>query len=162
LKEGGNVNEKAEAADVPTQDERIMAALAHVTVIWPTLGMIAPIVIWGTQREKSPFVRFQALQAAAYQFILILGGLVAGVCYVCSFFSIPLTAVFTIPFEEEAVGLCVPFFTFSCTFGLLFLLMLFWLAYIGYGIFGAVSALQGQDFRYVFLGSWLERYLEQA
>lgn len=156
------MNEKAEAADVPTQDERIMAALAHVTVIWPTLGMIAPIVIWGTQREKSPFVGFQALQAAAYQFILILGGLVAGVCYVCSFFSIPLTAVFTIPFEEEAVGLCVPFFTFSCTFGLLFLLMLFWLAYIGYGIFGAVSALQGQDFRYVFLGSWLERYLEQA
>lgn len=87
------MNEKAEAADVPTQDERIMAALAHVTVIWPTLGMIAPIVIWGTQREKSPFVGFQALQAAAYQFILILGGLVAGVCYVCSFFSIPFTAM---------------------------------------------------------------------
>jgi uncharacterized Tic20 family protein len=154
------VSEKVETSDLPTQDERIMAAVSHVTVIWPMVGMIGPLVIWGTQREKSPFVGFQALQAAAYQLILILGGLVAGVCYMCSFFSFPFTALLTAPFDEEAV-LCFPFLTFSCTFGLLFLLMLLWLAYIGYGIFGAVSVLQGKDFRYVFLGPWLERYLEQ-
>jgi len=44
----------------------------------------------------------------------------------------------------------------------MFLVMLFWLAYVGYGLFGAVSVLQGEDFRYVFVGPWLERYLEQA
>ncbi len=155
------MSEKVEAMHVPTQDERIMAALAHVGVIWPTVGLVAPLVIWGTQKEKSPFVRFQALQAAAYQFILILGGLVAAVCYFCSFFSFPFTALLTAPFDEEAV-LCIPFFTFSCTFGILFLLLLLWLAYLGYGLFGAISVLQGQDFRYVFLAPWLDRYLEQT
>ncbi len=150
---------KVDTSEVLTQDEKVMAAIAHAGVIWPTLGLVAPLVIWGTQRDKSPFVRFQALQAAVYQFVLILGALVAGVCYSCSFLSFPFTALLTAPFDRGV--LCLPFFGFSCTFGLMFLLMLAWLAYIGYGLFGAVWVLQGEDFRYVVLGSWLERYLEQ-
>jgi uncharacterized Tic20 family protein len=155
------MSEKKEAKDVLTQDERIMAAVAHATVIWPTLGLVGPLVIWGTQREKSPCVRFQAVQAAVYQFILIVGGLLAGVCYMFSFFSFPCTAMLTAPFDDRG-AVCFPFLGLSCTFGLLFLMMLLWLAYIGYGLFGAVWVLQGEDFRYVFLGPWLERYLEQA
>lgn len=154
------MNERTETSRVPTQDERIMAAVAHATVIWPTVGLLAPLVIWGTQREKSPFVGFQSIQAAAYQFILLLGGLLCAACYMCSFFSLPFAAMLTAPFDEGA-ALCVPFLTFSFSFGILFLLMLLWLAYVGYGLFGAVWVLQGNDFRYVFLGPWLERYLEQ-
>lgn len=154
------MSKKVEASDVATQDDRVMAAVAHASVIWPTLGMIAPLVIWGTQREKSKFLGFQALQAAGYQFILILAGFVAGVLYMCSFFSFPVTALLSAPFGDRA--LCFPLLSVSCTFGILFLLMLAWLAYVGYGLFGAVSVLQGSDFRYVFLGPWLDRYLEQA
>ena len=39
--------------------------------------------------------------------------------------------------------------------------MLLWLSYVGYGLFGAVWVLQGNDIRYVFFGPWLERHLEQ-
>ncbi len=138
-----------------------MAAVAHASVIWPTLGMIAPLVIWGTQREESTFLGFQALQAAAYQFILILASLVAGVLYICSFFSFPVTDLLSAPFDDWA-ALCFPLLSVSCTFGILFLLVLAWLAYVGYGLFGAVSVLQGSDFRYVVLGPWLDPYLEQA
>jgi uncharacterized Tic20 family protein len=155
------MSEKQGAKGVVTQDERMMAALAHATVIWPTLGLVGPLVIWGTQREKSPFVRFQAVQAAVYQFILILAGLVAGVCYLGTFLSFPCTALLAVPFEDRG-AVCLPFLGFSCTFGLLFLILLLWLAYVGYGLFGAVWVLQGEDFRYIFLGPWLERYLEQA
>ena len=155
------MNEKAGTSEVSSQDERIMAALGHATVIWPTMGLIAPLVIWGTQREKSPFVYFQALQAAAYQFILILGGLVAGVCYMCSFLGFPATSLLSAPFDEGA-AVCFPLLTFSCSFGILFLFLLAWLAYVGYGLFGAVSVLQGNDFRYVALGAWLERYLGET
>lgn len=81
-------------------------------------------------------------------------------CYVCSFLGLPLGAMLAASFDEGA-ALCVPFLTFSFSFGILFLLMLLWLAYVGYGLFGAVWVLQGNDFRYVFLGPWLERYLEQ-
>ena len=37
----------------PTQDERVMAALSHLSVFIPLFGVIAPIVIWVTQKEKS-------------------------------------------------------------------------------------------------------------
>jgi hypothetical protein len=40
--------------------------------------------------------------------------------------------------------------------------MLAWMAYVGYGLFAAVSVLQGNDFRYVLLGPRLERYLVQS
>jgi hypothetical protein len=29
----------------PSQDERIMAALAHITILVPFMGVVAPIVI---------------------------------------------------------------------------------------------------------------------
>lgn len=143
------------------QDERVMAAIAHATVVFSAVGLIGPLIIWGTQREKSRFVAFQALQAAAYQFLLLLGGLLAGALYVCSFLSLPVTALLSAPFDERA-ALCFPFLGFSCTFGVLFLLMLAWMAYVGYGLFAAVSVLQGNDFRYVLLGLRLERYLVQS
>ena len=150
----------SEEAGSGIQDERVMAAVAHVTVIFSAVGLIGPLIIWGTQKEKSPFVAFQALQAAAYQFLLLLGGLLAGALYMCSFLSLPVTALLSLPFDERA-ALCFPFLGFSCTFGVLFLLMLAWMAYVGYGLFAAVSVLQGNDFRYVFLGPRLERYLER-
>jgi uncharacterized Tic20 family protein len=153
------MGEQAETT-VSTQDERVMAAVAHATIIFSAVGLIGPLIIWGTQREKSEFLGFQALQAAAYQFILLLGGLLAGALYMCGFFSVPISALVFAPFDEGA-ALCLPFLTFSCTFGILFLILLAWLAYVGYGLFGAASVLQGRDFRYVFLGPWLERYLEQ-
>jgi uncharacterized Tic20 family protein len=153
------MSEEAGAA-VSTQDEHIMAAVAHATIVFSAVGLIGPLVIWGTQREKSEFLAFQALQAAAYQFILLVAGFLAGALYMCSFFSVPVTALLAAPFDEGA-AVCFPFITFSCTFGILFLILLAWLAYVGYGLFGAVSVLQGNDFRYVYLGPWLERYLAQ-
>jgi uncharacterized Tic20 family protein len=151
---------KAESS-LSTQDERVMAAVAHATIIFSAVGLVGPVIIWGTQREKSEFVAFQALQAAAYQFLLLLAGLLAGALYMCSFLSMPVTALLFAPFDE-GVALCFPFLTFSCTFGILFLILLACLAYVGYGLFAALSVLQGRDFRYVFLGPWLERYLQQG
>jgi uncharacterized Tic20 family protein len=153
--------EETKKAGNPTQDERVMAAVAHATIIFSAVGLIGPLIIWGTQREKSPFLAFQALQAAAYQFLLLLCGLVAGALYMCSFLSVPGIALLSVPFDEGAT-ICLPFLGFSCTFGILFLLMLAWLAYVGYGLFAALSVLQGTDFRYAFLGPRLESYLEQS
>ena len=155
------MSEKTRDTGSAIQDERVMAAVAHATLIFSAVGLIGPLVIWGTQKEKSPFVAFQALQAAAYQFLLLVGGLLAGAIYMCSFLSFPVTALLSAPFDER-VALCFPFLGFSCIFGVLFLLMLAWLAYVGYGLYAAVSVLQGHDFRYVLLGPRLERYLEQS
>jgi uncharacterized Tic20 family protein len=55
----------------PTQDERVMAALSHASALLPMMVIIAPIIIWVTQKEKSQYVAFQSLQAIAYQLSMI-------------------------------------------------------------------------------------------
>jgi len=42
----------------PSQDERIIAALANVTIVLPFWGAIGAIVIWATQKDKSTYVAF--------------------------------------------------------------------------------------------------------
>ena len=165
-----------------TQDEKIMAALGHATIIWPLMGIIAPLVIWATQKDKSNFVAFQALQAAVYHITLILGGLVCGMCLFCAYFGMfiagigmPLSMFFTIPLEGPApeelppgavvgiiVGCLAMFVFYLLIFALLLLVLMLWAAYIAYGLYGAVATLRGKDFRYVLIGSRLERYLKQG
>lgn len=145
----------------PNQDERVMAALAHVAAILPLMGIIAPIVIWVTQREKSRYVAFQALQAVAYQLSMIVAWMVGMGCYFCSFFamflSIPLaSSPGTTPPANTLFGLA--FIIPSLVLGLIFLGVF---AFILYGIAGAINVFQGKPFRYVFIGYRVERFMQQ-
>jgi uncharacterized Tic20 family protein len=147
---------------LPTQDERILAALSHVTVLFPFMGTISPIIIWATQKDKSPYIRFQALQALAYQIVLILVWFGGMACYMCSFFG---SFFGMMPFIGGGEGanptagvifgltFIIPFLVFGAMFASLFL-------FIIYGIIGAVMVLQGKDFRYAIIGRRLERYLQ--
>ena len=177
-----DLDETAETVQASTQDEKIMAAIGHATIIWPVVGIVAPLVVWATQREKSRFIAFQALQAAVYHMTLILAGMACGVCWACSYFgmivgviAMPLSMAFTLPGEgaassdlppEAAIPMLFGFLAmivfYVAIFALLFLGLAVWAAYIGYGLYGAVANLQGKDFRYAILGSRLERYLQQT
>jgi dolichyl-phosphate-mannose--protein O-mannosyl transferase len=58
-----------------------MAALAHGGILLFGMGLVAAIVLWVTQKEKSRYVAFQTLQAAAYHlagFAIFRGAWVAG------------------------------------------------------------------------------------
>nr|HID13128.1 DUF4870 domain-containing protein [Anaerolineae bacterium] len=147
-----------------TQDERILAALAHASVLLPFWGLIGAIVIWITQREKSRFVGFQALQGMAYQLVLVLGGFLGFACYMCSFLGTFL--LMPVGFlaadstaEPDAIGGLVAMLATSFPFCIMGLFILVGFAFVLYGLYGAVRVLQGHDFRYVLIGSWLERYL---
>jgi hypothetical protein len=37
-----------------------MAVVAHATIIFSAVGLNGPLIIWGTWREKSPFLVSQA------------------------------------------------------------------------------------------------------
>lgn len=145
----------------PNQDERVMAALAHVAAILPLMGVIAPIIIWVTQREKSRYVAFQALQAVAYQLSMIVAWMIGMGCYFCSFFamflSIPLASSSgtTPPVNTLfSLGFIIPFLVL----GLIFLGVF---AFMVYGIVGAINAFQGKPFGYVFIGQRVERFMQQ-
>jgi len=150
------------ASSAPAQNDKIMAALAHVSAILPFMGVIAPIVIWATQKDKSEFVAFQALQAIAYQLIMIFAWFVGMGCYMFSFFSMFLT----IPFSGSGgevdptiapffmAGVFIPFIIFGAIFigGAIFII---------YGIVAAVMTFQGKNFHYIVIGKQLARYLEK-
>jgi uncharacterized Tic20 family protein len=148
-----------EHASLTTQDERVMAGLAHLSALIPMMGMIAPIVIWVTQKENSKYVAFQSLQALAYQITMVIASFIGWACYGISFFGI----FFTIPFAatpgstEQVSPLAIvpalfPFLTFGLIFFSGFIL-------IGYAIYGGVRAFMGKPFRYLLVGNWVDRYL---
>lgn len=146
----------------PDQNDKIMAALAHVSALLPLMGVIAPIIIWATQKDKSEYVAFQALQAITYQLLMILAWFVGMVCYMLSFFATFLTIPFAGGNGEGdpstapifMVGFLVPFIIFGAIFigGALFII---------YGIIGAVLTFQGKDFRYIIIGNRLANYLQK-
>ena len=74
----------AQAQIFHSSDELTWAALAHASALLNVFGgvggLIAALVIWLTQREKSAWVAFQALQALVFQAtILVITVLVVGV-----------------------------------------------------------------------------------
>jgi uncharacterized Tic20 family protein len=149
-----------EQNSIPSQNDKIMAALGHISVLLPLIGLMAPIIIWVTQKEKSKYVSFQALQAIAYQLVMIFAYFIGMGCYMISFFSTFLT----IPFAGETpapsaspwvmVGFMIPFLVFGAIFigGAIFIL---------YGIVAAVVTLQGKDFRYFIIGNRVASFLEK-
>jgi uncharacterized Tic20 family protein len=158
--------EPKDVCSTTTQDERILAALAHASVILPFWGLIGSIVIWATQREKSSFVSFQALQGVAYQMILVLGGFAGGACYACSFFGLFLmTPVGFLAAEgvgdPNAAGALIAVLATVFPFCIMGFFALIGLACVLYGMYGAVRVLQGHNFRYAVIGRRLEEYLNR-
>jgi uncharacterized Tic20 family protein len=143
------------------QDERIMAALSHVAIIVPMMGLIAPILIWVTQREKSRYVAFQSLQAAAFQLTLLAVWIGGFACYMLSFFAVFGGTFFmassaTPENNPAALGFfLVPFVVFFSILAIFFIMIII-------GIVAAVMTFQGKDFHYPLIGRWVERYQQRA
>jgi uncharacterized Tic20 family protein len=151
-----------EHPSLSTQDERIMAGLSHLSIIVPMAGLIAPIVVWVTSKDKSEYVAFQALQAMAYQISLILLYMIGWACYGFSFFGMFLTIPFAPP--EGSTEAPSPLFFVSMFFpfiimGLIFLLFIT----LGiYGIIGGIMSFQGKPFRYIVIGKMVEKFRDNT
>jgi uncharacterized Tic20 family protein len=154
------------ATNVPVQDERIMAALAHMSAVVPFWGVIAPIIIWATQKSKSGYVRFQALQALVYQLTVILAAFVGAGCYMCSFFlTFGGMAAAMAGSPSDAVNepaTVIAMLTFAIPFLVMGTMALGGGLFILYGVVGAVQALRGKSFRYIIIGARVERFLQEG
>jgi uncharacterized Tic20 family protein len=137
-----------------SSDEKMMAALVHGSVLLMFLGPIVPVILWASQRTKSKYVSFHALQTMGYQALLFwLWIAVMILVTIGTIFLIPLSGVLLQSSPDT------PFFPFLFQipiFGAIFGLM--GLSFLT-GLAGAVLCLLGRDFRYPFLGRWLECYL---
>ncbi len=142
----------------PGQDERNLAALAHGSVIIPFIGAAAPVMIWVTQRARSEYLSFQALQAAVYQMSIMIAWVVGGLCY---FFTMILT-ILAMPLIIKDSGEINPFFWAASfiPFIIVGVLIILGFAYIAYGLAGMVRAYQGNPFRYIIIAKWVDRFLQ--
>lgn len=138
--------------EVFTTENRLLAALAHAAIITQGLGLLAGVIVYVTQRDKSRWAAFQAVQAAVYQLITLLVAIglwiVWGVFYALSF--IPMI-------QEPARYNNAPPPLFFIGLGSMVIPLLYMLVIGLYGLWGALQTWQGKDFRYVVIGPWLER-----
>jgi len=132
---------------------RLLAALAHGSIVAQGLGVIVGVLVYVTQRDKSRYAAFQGLQAAVYQLISLV--LVVGLWFLWGIFY-ALTWIPLIPQMEASPDAAPPpiFWVGIGSMAIPLALM----AIVGlYGLWGALRCWQGRDFRYAVVGRLLER-----
>jgi uncharacterized Tic20 family protein len=115
-----------------TQDEKTWAALAHASILLALvsggpLGPIAAFVIWLVKKDESAYIANQAMQSLVYQVAVsvinwVMWLGIAGLALVL-------------------IGIC------CIPIGILFSL-----ACLAYGVYGAYECSLGKDFRYFLIG----------
>lgn len=129
----------------PTEDERNMAFLAHLLQVFA--GFIAPLIIFCI-KQKSPFVKFHALQSLIWQLCYM-------VLFFCGFFVFFISIFATIVHGTSAGHTAGPppmfllFFPFFWLFG-----MLGWVANVVLGIMYGIKANRGEWAGYPIIGKW--------
>jgi uncharacterized membrane protein len=132
---------------VYSQEERLMAALAHGSLLAGGIGIVAGILIYITQKEKSAYAAGQALQAAIYQTVGIVIIALSWALW-SLFYFISLIPLIANPeqFDEDPPLL---FWAGLISMVIPLLIMAIWGIY---GLYGALQAWRGREFRYAFTG----------
>lgn len=137
-----------------SQEERLLAALSHASVFFSYAGIIVPIIIWATQKGKSVYTEFQALQALILQAVVFIFNMLFVACFMCAIF-VPILVT---PLAENETVSGVAFGGMFIVIMIMSFLMPFgYFAIIIYGIVGAIMTYQGKDFRYVIIANRLEK-----
>ena len=139
-----------------TQEEKTMAGLAHGSVLLGIFtngigGIVAALVIWVLQREKSAYAAGQALQALVYQSVTFVVTMLAWCCWGIVYTVMIMVPLISNPGAYDAAppaGMWVGLGLMIIPFGI-------WGLTILYGLIGAARCYGGQDFRYAIIGNWL-------
>jgi uncharacterized Tic20 family protein len=141
------------------QDERVLAALAHGSILIGVLtsgigGIGVALLIRLTQRGKSSYAAFQALQALVYQVVTTVINVAIWTCWGLAWMAMLLPPLLSNPSAYEYAppsGLWIGLLLMIVPAGVGVLTVL-------YGLWGAVRCWGGHDFRYAIIGRWLESH----
>lgn len=133
-----------------SQEERLLAAIAHGAVVLTGTGIIVGVLVWLTQKEKSAYAAAQSMQAAVYQLLGTIAIVVLWVAY-SVFAMVAMLPVMQNPARYEDT--LPPLFWWSMASMLIpFALMGVWWVY---GLWGAFKCWRGENFRYALIGKRL-------
>lgn len=146
-------------------DEWTTASLAHASIlltlilafaggVGALLGLVIPLAIYLSCRERSRFIAFHALQSLIYQSAgILVYALVVAVTVAA------VTVAWTISglLSVVAIGFLLTPLALLFTALMVILLLGLPLVWAGYGLYAAYRIYEGYRFRYWLLGEWVER-----
>lgn len=137
-------------------DEKMMAAIGHLAILLPVIGVIVPAIVWLTQNEKTSQLKAQSLQALVHQ---VLQGIIFVVLY---FLAMGLYLLSLIPMaisgpsESFSPTLVLFFIGLIAMFACFGLIMISSLYFEITGIIAFIQVLRGkEDFHYPLAGRWV-------
>ena len=142
-----------------SQNERLLAAASHASILMPVAGSVLPFAIWVSQKGKSQFVREQSLQALVYQLSLTIFFIVGTGCLFLSFIARSISISFETSNSKQFLN---PLHDMSMLYPLLIntVVLLGLFLFSIYGILGAVKVFQGKSFQYVIIGNKIKKYTQ--
>ena len=142
-----------------SQNERLLAAASHASILMPVAGSVLPFAIWVSQKEKSQFVREQSLQALVHQLSLTIFFVISMGCLFLSLIARSISISFETSNSKQFLN---PLHDMSMLYPLLIntVVLLGLFLFSIYGIFGAVKAFQGKPFQYIFIGNQIKKYTQ--
>lgn len=135
-------------SDEFSAEARLLAALAHVSIVVQGVGLVVGMFVYVNQREKSRFAAFQALQAVVYQLFVFIAGMVISAIST----GIGLVSMSMMEANGSTPASPLLWLTISSMFIPLALMAIV----VIYAFWGGYQVWQGQDFRYPLIGRWLE------
>lgn len=144
------------SASQASQDERLLAAVAHCAALLPFVGVIVPLYIWITQQDWSKFVRFHAIQALIHQMVMPAAALAV---YLLGIWGLYDTLMGGLSIGSQS-ALPSGMLALRCT--LVSIILGGWGLTITLGLLGASRTLAGRDFLYPFIGPWLASHIDDG
>ena len=141
-------------ASQASQDERLLAAVAHCAALLPFVGVIVPLYIWLTQQDWSKFVRFHAIQALIHQIVMPAATLAV---YLLGIWGLYGTLMGGLSGGSQG-ALPSGMLALRCT--LVSIVLGSWGLTITLGLLGVSRTLAGRDFLYPLVGRWLVSHID--
>jgi uncharacterized Tic20 family protein len=143
--------------DAVTQDEALLAASAHL------FGLLVAFIVWVTQKDKSPHVRFQSILAMSFDLLTIVITSLAAGTFIVIIIGMLILAIGDIAiFGSQANPIAELMQTLvagmtATPFLLVCLIIPVAIITIGARIFAAAQTIQGKSFFYPWLGESVGR-----
>lgn len=141
------------------KQEVIIASACHISAAIPFFGMMIPVILWITQKNKSDFICFHAIQSLIYQCFGIFMFFIGMIFYFISFFIFFIGSIITALINGNGDPDPSFFILFFIPIVILFLIMLFFFLYMLYAFLASITLIIKKDFKYIIIGKFLEKYL---
>lgn len=138
-----------------SNDEKLLAMLAHLSIFLG--GIILPIILWATQKEKSKFVSFNSLQAIFYH--LIYGVIAVIFAFIMIFFLAISGIGFGTSHHSSGSHSDTPVFMVIVIVFFVGGIFLIIFSGIGYAIYLAVKSYQGKLIKIPVIGKIIYKHV---